>query len=356
MQDKPSIPLFDIPVDYIAGEVTGAVLDDQAPCRYDTENLSRHGLLTGFIVISHYMKYTMLFAILLCCVSLSGTVRASVGLLEQRLNMIADSKNARIGVAVIIDGKDTIVVGNEHCYPMASVYKLHQAMAVTAVLESRNTTLDTMIYIPKEWLAADTYSPLRDQYPDGSLSLPVRQLLSYTLLLSDNNACDILFRCFGGPQAVEQYVHGIGIHSCAIRTTEEQMYQDVSGCYHNCTTPLAAAILLEVLLTQPLFSEDNQVFLQQTLIACQTGKNRLARPLSATEAIIGHKTGTGPVDAQGEIMAVNDVGFVFMPDGRRYVMAVLIQDSMYDVETTENIIADLSQAVYDYMKCQQDKI
>lgn len=48
---------------------------------------------------------------------------------------------------------------------------------------------------------------------------------------SDNNACDILFQYQGGVDAVNQYIHSLGVTDCAIVCTENDMHQDESLCY-----------------------------------------------------------------------------------------------------------------------------
>ncbi len=48
-------------------------------------------------------------------------------------------------------------------------------------------------------------------------------------------------------------------------------------------------------------------------------------------------------------MAVNDVGYVHLPDGRRYSIAVFIADSGYDMKTTEGFVADISAIVYKHI-------
>ena len=63
---------------------------------------------------------------------------------------------------------------------------------------------------------------------------------------------------------------------------------------------------------------------------------------------MGHKTGTGDRNAQGRIIGLNDVGFVVLPGGRRYTIAVLVRDSAESDEATARIIADVSEAVYRY--------
>ena len=114
--------------------------------------------------------------------------------LEKQIKKIADKSNATVGVAVIIDGRDTLTVNNHEVYPLMSVVKFHQALAVAHTFDKANETFDRQILIQKEDLHENTYSPLREKYPQGNIRLSIKELLRYTLQLSDNNACDILFK------------------------------------------------------------------------------------------------------------------------------------------------------------------
>ena len=114
--------------------------------------------------------------------------------LSYRLKKVIKDKKAEIGIAVILDAQDTVTVNNDDRYPLMSVFKFHQALAVADYLDRNGLTPDTEIFIPEEELVPDTYSPLRKEFPEGEISLSVSRLLEYSLQLSDNNACDILFR------------------------------------------------------------------------------------------------------------------------------------------------------------------
>lgn len=50
--------------------------------------------------------------------------------LEEQLRKVIANKKAQIGIAVIINGKDTITINNDERYPMMSVFKLHQALEI----------------------------------------------------------------------------------------------------------------------------------------------------------------------------------------------------------------------------------
>lgn len=193
---------------------------------------------------------------------------------------------------------------------------------------------------------------LRDSFPQGGFNIDIADLLKYTLQQSDNNACDILFQYQGGVDAVNQYIHSLGVTDCAIVCTENDMHQDESLCYQNWTTPLAAARLLEIFRKEALFPQEYKDFIYQTMTECQTGQDRLVAPLLGKEVTIGHKTGTGDRNAKGQQVACNDIGFVLLPDGHAYSIAVFVKDSEENNQENSKIIADISRIVYEYVTHQ----
>lgn len=262
--------------------------------------------------------------------------------------MICDYQ-AEVGVAVIVNGTDTVVVNSDVRYPLMSVVKFHQALAVAGWMQCRGTSLDSLIFISPEQLKPNTYSPLRDRYPSGNVRLSIRELLRYTLQQSDNNACDILFEMLGGTSAVDRYIRALGINDFSVSQTEDDMHRDVQASYLNWSSPLEAARLLEVFLTTDWPGCLHRSFIKQTMMECNTGRDRLPAPLQGTEAVIGHKTGSGDVNAEGLLIATNDIGFVYLPDGRRYVVAVFVKDSAADDRSNAQLIARISEAVYRYV-------
>lgn len=292
------------------------------------------------------MKTIILILSIFICTPI---VQAQTKSLTEQIRTIIRDKEAQVGVAVILNSKDTFTVNNNCRYPMLSVYKFHQALAVADYLNRNHLPLETQLYITQKDLHPDTYSPLRDKYPEGNISLPVSKLLEYTLQLSDNNACDILFNYIGGTEAADKYIRSLGLKEYSIRATEHEMHQDLDLCYSNWSTPLEAVRLLEIFLNRSLFANEYQEFIKRTMIECGTGKDRLPEPLLETKAIIGHKTGTSDRNARGEFIGINDIGFVCLPDGQHYSIAIFVKDSKESMSNTTHIIADISEVVYRYV-------
>lgn len=283
--------------------------------------------------------------IMLVCQTRSGLAHNMDEAKQRILDIIAEKK-ATVGVAVIHDGTPILVINNESRFPLMSVFKFHQALAVANHLQSAKMPVSTTLFLNGDELAPDTYSPLRDRYPNGNLFLTIENLLAYSVRLSDNNASDILFRHIIDPAGTDSYIRSLGIENFSITETEQDMHDDLDNCYKNWTTPLAAARLLEIFLRGNILQPEYHELIKALLLGCETGADRLAKPLPLDKVKIGHKTGSGDKNARGEIIALNDLGFIMLPDGSEYVIAVFIKNSLESFADTAEIIADISEIVY----------
>lgn len=284
--------------------------------------------------------------LLLALVLTAAAPASAEGNLKTQLQKIIAGADARVGVAVIADG-DTLTVNGSPDYPLMSVMKLHQAVAVARILEERGLPLTSTVHIYVQDLKAGTWSPLRDTRPGGGFDMSIAELLRYTLQQSDNNACDILFDRFAAPEHVDSIIRSMGFRDFRIAATEDEMHRDLKKCRENVSSPLSAADLMDRLASGTLpLGKEYADFIRSTLLECRTGLNRLPLPLEGSGALIGHKTGTSDREADGRWTGINDVGFVLLPDGRSYTLAVFISDSALGMEENEKLIADISGAVY----------
>lgn len=266
--------------------------------------------------------------------------------LKKELTAIADSAKGDVGIALIYDG-DTLTVNNDAIYPMMSVFKLHQAVALCRMFEENGTSLDSVMTLRRSELDPDTWSPMLKDHSDEEISLPMRRLLEYTLIESDNNASNEMFVRLMPPAACDSVIAGIIPRgSFEIRFNEAEMQDDHSRAYSNRTSPLGAAILIDRVFTDTLVGKSYQDFIKSALMRCQTGPDKISAALSEREGItIGHKTGSGYRDDNGRLAASNDVAFITLPDGRHYSLAVFVKDFDGTDAEAAATIARISEAV-----------
>lgn len=287
-------------------------------------------------------------------ISVEGSARpedisfSNKGLLYDSISNIVSRYPGEIGVALIIDDTDTVTVNNLPIYPMMSVFKLHQAVALCDYFDSEDISLDTIVNIRRSELNPLTWSPMLKDHPESILTLTVRDLLRYTLTQSDNNASNLLFTRFVSTQVTDSIIATlIPRRSFSIVYTEEEMSADHDRAYSNFTSPLGAAGLINRLFTDSLVSEAKKLFLCETLKECITGNDRIAAPLIDKQGIvIAHKTGSGYTKDNGILVAHNDVAFITLYGKRHYSLAVFVKDFSGTEKEAAGAIAEISHTVY----------
>lgn len=280
--------------------------------------------------------------------------------LQDTIKRIVGAYQGEIGVAVIVgkdsadvDGNgaalpDTVAVNNQDKYPMMSVFKLHQAVALCRELDRKGISLDTVISMHRDSLDADTWSPMLKEHPESVIKLPVRELMEYALQLSDNNASNEMFRQLMSLAECDSLIAIIiPRDSFKIKYTESAMKRDHALAYSNHTSPVGAASLIYRLFTDSILSQGSQDFIRDALLHCGTGVDRISQPLQNIPGVtIAHKTGSGYRNEQGVLAAHNDVAFVHLPDGTHYALAVFVKDFPGTEADASAIISRISQTVY----------
>lgn len=276
-------------------------------------------------------------------------------MLKEALTGYVDGKDADIGVAVIINGRDTVAVNGCKRYPMLSVYKFPQALAVADRANRDGIPLGDSVFVDASEIKDGTWSPLRDKYGVAGLHLTLRELLALSVQQSDNNACDILFRWLGGTGAVQDYLASIGFsgRGCknfmSVVATEDEMHRDLSLCYENAATPLAMAQLMDRFVVGKVGMTAEMRVIKELLEGCATGTDRLPAAITGEGVTIGHKTGTGDAGADGKIIGVNDAGYILFPGGKRCAVAVFISGSPYSLAETSAMIGEIAAIVYSFV-------
>lgn len=296
------------------------------------------------------MKYHIWLISVICLVlgvSCRHNFRTSGVSLLHELYAFIDSVPGTVGVAFISDG-DTVTVNNGVHYPMMSVFKLHQALAVANTLGKAGIPLDTLLTINRTDLDLYTWSPMLKEYTAERFTVPVSQLMEYAVTKSDNNASNLLFRHIVSPTETDAYIRSIAKDpTFRIQYSEAEMKADHALSYGNYTTPLSAALLIKQVMEGSIIGKNYQDSIRKYLSTVTTGQDRLG---SITEGsaimLFAHKTGSGYRNEAGELVAYNDVGYFRLRDGRSYSLAVLIRDFAGTEAEASAIIADISRRVY----------
>ncbi|RZK28571.1 MAG: class A beta-lactamase [Hymenobacter sp.] len=274
-----------------------------------------------------------------------SAVRAQHQALRAEVGQLAPAASARVGVSMRVLGTgDIMSYHNRQHYSLLSVFKLAIAMAVLHQVDQGKLRLTQPISLTKADLPK-TYSPLRDKYPEGNVYMPVQELLRYMLVVSDNDACDILLKLVGGPRQVTAYLRGLGIRPVVIAFSEAQMGAVWSAQYANWSYPAAQVELLDRVYRRTALSAASSHLLYTLLRATSVTPHRL-KGLLPPGTPVAHRSGTSSPNAQGLSPATNDVGIIELPDGRHIALAVFVSDSYAEVAAQELLIAKIAQAVY----------
>lgn len=258
------------------------------------------------------------------------------------VSKLAHSLKARVGMAAeMLDTGESVMVGDESVYPMQSVVKFVLALSVLKRVDQGIMNLEQTIRIRPEQLAKNTWSPLRERFPQGG-EFPLRELLRVTVQESDNNTCDLLFALIGGTQTVQRDLKEWGISGINVRFTEDEIHRNRDWQYANSSRPSAMNALLRAFDKGKILKRDTQRFLWKIMAGCATGTTRLKGQLPQGY-VVAHKTGTGFSLPGGGVTAVNDVGIIVFPGGRKMACSVFVKDSGDSASACDRLIASMAR-------------
>ncbi|UKB77294.1 class A beta-lactamase, subclass A2 [Chryseobacterium sp. MEBOG07] len=267
--------------------------------------------------------------------------------LRNKINEIISTKKATVGISLKgIEDKDTLSINGNKETPMMSVFKFHIALAVLHQVDKGKLKLDQKFFIKKEALLPETWSPMRDEYPQGNIYLTLDQLLRYTVSHSDNNGCDILLNIIGGTEVVQKFINQQGIKDFTIKLNEQEM-SSFDKYYINTTTPLATTELIEKFYKGKVLKKETTKYLYQVMVETSRGLTWMKAGLPiGTE--LAHRTGISGRNENNLRAAMNDVGIIKLPNGKHVILSVYLKNINEEMADTEKIIADISRTVWEY--------
>jgi beta-lactamase class A len=278
----------------------------------------------------------------------SNALFAQENNLKAEIADISKEVDGIVGVGVMnLKSKETMIWNEDHKFPMQSVFKFPLAMTVLNLVDKKKLSLEQKIHLTKKDYFAKTYSPMRDKYPEAEVDVTLAELLTYTVSLSDNIACDILFRLVGGVKVVDNYIHSLGVTDIAIVANEEQMHSSWEVQYTNWCQPKAMLELLDIFYQGKKISKPSSDFLWKIMTDGPTGAKRI-KGLIGSDALVAHKTGTSGSSSQGLMGGVNDVGIVKLKKGQDFAIVIYVSDTHAKTEASEEVIAKIAKVAANY--------
>lgn len=286
-------------------------------------------------------KITLLFLLI------SAFVFAQKSSLGTQINSIIKNKKATVGISVLgFENGFTYNKNADKKLPMQSVFKFHIAAAVLDYADKGKLSLDQKVTLNQSNLHENTWSPLREKYPNGGI-VPLSEIIEYTVAKSDNNGCDILLKLLGGTQVVQKFMNAKGVKNFQIKYNEEAMHKDWNAQYENYSTTNSAVDVLKKFYDGKLLSKKSTDYLMKVMLSTSTGINKLIEQLPK-DTPIARKTGSSGKNNAGLTGAENEIAIITLPNGKHYAIAVFVSNSTETAEVNCRMISDISKTVWDY--------
>jgi beta-lactamase class A len=300
--------------------------------------------------------------------------------IAQKIERVSQGLVGRIGVAAQeIGGDKVIAVNGDETFAMASTYKVAIAAAVLDRVDRGELSLDQLVEVPQDMFVTGVFA-IAETFPHPGIQLSVANLIEVMITESDNTATDVCMDLAAGATAVTKYLRGLGITDFRVDRTTREILMDFYGLPgatpevvaeaisnnpalvmaqvdpnpdfeadpRDHATPLAMLRLLLAIDGGTAMSPESREFLLRVMSRTRSAPGRI-KGLMPRGTPVAHKTGTA-----GGI--ANDVGYVTLPDGRRFAIAVFTNSSKTPVADRERAIAEVSRTLYDfYYLTAQDK-
>jgi beta-lactamase class A len=302
----------------------------------------------------------------------SARTSAQLSRLQARLQEFADAFPGVIGVAVrdIRTGEEVSINGDRP-FPMASVYKVPIMVEVFRQIEAKKLSLDDRIDLGDEHrtLGSGVLTLL-----SNGLKPTVKDLITLMIVLSDNEATDILLRKVG-TENVTAAMRSMGLNNIRVDRTTFEVIRDYLGFMDetargksyaeiiamsptiqvtpekeaeaerefakerkDVSSPRDMALLLEKIYKGEAAGKESCLMMME-ILGQQMFNQRMPRYLPESSQV-AHKTGTIG-------STTNDAGIMFVR-GNPIAVSVFTVDKRIGRGEVEERMGRLTRAIYDF--------
>jgi beta-lactamase class A len=270
--------------------------------------------------------------------------------LKNKLSPWLDTTDRKVGVFALHSQQGIVLNHNsDDVFYLASTYKVPIAVQCLRLIDAGVIHLDQWVEINPEDLPL--YSPILDNrhfsYP--GIQLHVKNLLRLMIEYSDNTASDIILKLSGGAPAVKNFLHEFGFSkniSIDLSTKEAFLLLEEGEAIIDSGTPEAMANFLKQMSEGKFLSAASTQFLSECMERCKTGSARI-RALLPEGTVVASKTGT----VSGY---VNDIGIIDLPNEKgKLILAIYLVDKSVSMKESENVVANISKIIFDYVSVKR---
>jgi beta-lactamase class A len=247
---------------------------------------------------------------------------------QQIANLAAAQPELTPGLFFLnLDTGAYIDIAGSNSFSAASTIKVPVLVAFFQDVDAGKIKLDEKLVMRPDLVASESGVM---QYQKPGTKFSALETADLMITISDNTATNMLIDRLGGIAALNQRFQSWGLNQTAIRTP----LPDLKGT--NTITPKELATLMLRISQGELVSARSRDRMMD--IMRRTSTDTLLPQGLAPEATIAHKTGDiGSV--------VGDVGLIDMPNGQRYVAAMMVKRPHNDPRAQE-LIRQTSRLTY----------
>ncbi len=243
-------------------------------------------------------------------------------------NLAATNPSLTPGVFLLdLDTGNYVDVNGSTSFPAASTIKVPILIAFFQDVDAGKIRLDEMLTMEQNTVAGGSGNL---QYKAAGTQYAALEVVTKMITISDNTATNMLIARLGGIDALNQRFRSWGLTATIIRN----QLPDLSGT--NTTSPKELGNLMAIVSQGNLVSMPSRDLMLDILR--RTQRDTLLPSGLGEGARAYHKTGD-----IGTMLA--DTGLIFVPTGKRYVAAVMVQRPNNDPRA-EKLISSISRAAY----------
>lgn len=252
---------------------------------------------------------------------------------SQLQNLAASSPELMPGIFLVdLDTGGYIDINAGVAFPAASTIKLPVLVAFFQAFDEGKVRLDETLTMEASQVAEGSGEM---QYQKPGTKYTVLETITKMIVISDNTATNMIIDRLGGAEVLNQQFLKWGLRNTAIRNP----LPDLEGT--NTTSPHDLTNLVSQVEQGGLLSMKSRDRLFH--IMEETENDSLIPKGLGRGAIIAHKTGN-----INSVLA--DAGAIDMPNGKRYLLSVIVKRPTEGYTPAANLIRDVSETVYKYFE------